>query len=337
MNYGVKVGCGDNCKRNPKCKVQINEDSQTKINKIYWSGNYSTQKMFVLENVLKSKPKKEITNKKTTTFKYTLKNDEGERFVVCKSFFLGTLGYKPKNDIIISHLFKETTRYQASPGSILHDKRGKASKILYDSDKIKEHIESYNPTVAHYRRKHAPLRRYLSSEITIVKMHTEFKEKTGSEISYSHFQKVFKSMNISMTILGHEECEICTKYKLHKQSCDCQSVCELDIHEYILHKCRYTEAREIYQKDSNETDAFVMTEGRMSAYSADLQKVILLPRKDEFKKAIFTERLVVFNETFACVTKGSPNFAVLWYEGISARNDEDLASVFHRFLLEIRD
>ena len=82
--------------------------------------------------------KNEITNKKKTTFKYTLKNDEGERFVVCNSFFfLGTLGYKPKKDIIISHLFKETTRYQASICSILDDKRGKASKNLYGTDEIK--------------------------------------------------------------------------------------------------------------------------------------------------------------------------------------------------------
>ena len=71
--------------------------------------------------------------------------------------------------------------------------------------------------------------------------------------------------------------------------------------------------------------------------SADLQKVIMLPRIDEFKTAIFTRRPTVFNETFAGVSKGSPNFAALWHEGMSARNDEDLASAFHLFLMEVRD
>ena len=64
----------------------------------------------------------------------------------------------------------------------------------------KDHIESSNPTVAHYKRKHAPLMRYLSSVLAIVKLHTDYKEKTGSQILYSHFQKVFKSMNISMAM-----------------------------------------------------------------------------------------------------------------------------------------
>ena len=96
-----------------------------------------------------------------------------------------------------------------------------------------------------------------------------------------------------------------------------------------MHKRRYAEARDEYVKDAKKPETFVMTEdGEATAYySADLQKVILLPRMDQFKKAIFTKG-------FAGVATGYPNFAVLWHEGISGRNDEDLASVFHRFLLE---
>ena len=56
------------------------------------------------------------------------------------------------------HLFKEITCYQAYTGRILHDKMGNASKILYGTDKIKEHIESYKATAVHYRRKHVPLK-----------------------------------------------------------------------------------------------------------------------------------------------------------------------------------
>lgn len=35
----------------------------------------------------------------------------------------------------------------------------------YDIEKIKLHINLFNPTVAHYRREHAPNRKYLPNEI----------------------------------------------------------------------------------------------------------------------------------------------------------------------------
>lgn len=39
---------------------------------------------------------------------------------------------------------------------------------------INDHIESFQPTVSHYRREHAPKTRYLPSDITIKFMHEDF-------------------------------------------------------------------------------------------------------------------------------------------------------------------
>ena len=71
--------------------------------------------------------------------------------------------------------------------------------------------------------------------------------------------------------------------------------------------------------------------------SADLQKVINLPQMECFKEAIFTRRLTVLNETFAELGSGKRDIADLWYEGISGRQDEDLASTFHSYMLKMRD
>ena len=66
------------------------------------------------------------------------------------------------------------------------DKRGKhdtlhkilVHKILvHKKSKIQLHIESFNPAVTHYRRSHAPLRRYLPPELTIRLMFSDFKGK----------------------------------------------------------------------------------------------------------------------------------------------------------------
>jgi len=39
-----------------------------------------------------------------------------------------------------------------------------------------DHIESFNPTISHYHREHAPNIRYLPTDVTITFMHQHFIE-----------------------------------------------------------------------------------------------------------------------------------------------------------------
>lgn len=74
-------------------------------------------------------------------------------------------------------------------------------------------------------------------------------------------------------------------------------------------------------------------------YSADLQKVIMLPRLDQYKVALFTPRIIAFNESFVPVGKkqvGVKPVAAVWHEGVAGRKKEDI-STFHSFFLENRD
>lgn len=67
----------------------------------------------------------------------------------------------------------------------------------------------------------------------------------------------------------------------------------------------------------------------------------MLPRMDGFKAALFTRRIISFNESFVPFGKTSKNssepLAILWHEGITGRNQEELTSTFHKFLLQNRD
>ena len=68
-----------------------------------------------------------------------------------------------------------------------------------------------------------------------------------------------------------------------------------------------------------------------------MQKVIMLPRMLGVKTAIFKKRLVTFHETFAPLgkfsrTKGIVPTGVIWHEGISGRNAEDVASKFAKVI-----
>ncbi|KAG5876208.1 hypothetical protein JTB14_016650 [Gonioctena quinquepunctata] len=100
-----------------------------------------------------------------------------------------------------------------------------------DDGPIKEHIFSFEPSISHYRREHAPNRLYLPSDLSITHLHTDFVEKNPSMIcSYDKYRKVLQDLNISFVKLGHEECEECEEFDLHdkthnkdniKKDCEC--------------------------------------------------------------------------------------------------------------------
>ena len=72
-------------------------------------------------------------------------------------------------------------------------------------------------------------------------------------------------------------------------------------------------------------------------FFVDIHKVIMLPRMPGVKTAVFTKRLVTFCGTFAPLgkfskTKGIMPTAVIWREGISGRNTENVASTFAKVI-----
>ena len=52
---------------------------------------------------------------------------------------------------------------------------------------------------------------------------------------------------------------------------------------------------------------------------------------EQFKEAIFTRRLNVFNETFAGLGSRK-RYATIWHEATAGRNDEDIASTYYSFI-----
>ena len=114
---------------------------------------------------------------------------------------------------------------------------------------------------------------------------------------------------MSMTKLGHEECELCEEMKQHKIKCGCIDTCSV-WKMWRAHKSKYVKARSEYQNDMSKT------RDKCELYvSADLQKVIMLPRIDQFKTALFTRRCCLCNETFAEIGDGKKNKGFLWHEG----------------------
>ncbi|XP_046685019.1 uncharacterized protein LOC124370764 [Homalodisca vitripennis] len=175
-------------------------------------------------------------------------------------------------------------------------------------------------------------------------MHEELMKDHEAEenfhCSYDLYRNVISEMNISFAKLGHEECERCEKYNLHKQ--DHGQIDELlcpECNEWKDHKKKYTEAREAYEKSIDKDNLDSYRPSGTVVYTMDLQKVIMLPHIEQFKEAVFSRRIVLFNESFVPVGEKPTMdpFACIWHEGISGRKKEDIASALNSFIMHKRD
>lgn len=321
------------------CNNKIDEEQRKHVNKEFWTMDWMQQKVFILAHCSREVVKRRTTNgesQRNMSVKYHLPDRNGEKLVVCKVFFLTTLGYHEKNDGVVFRVINQTSRRSIIPTI---DRRGRhPSTKKIDRDSIVNHIEPFHPVSSHYRREHAPLVRYLPSDVTINFMHTDFTNKHPNiTVSYDLYRKVLGELNIHFTRLGHEECETCESFNKHDSNhssealdddCNCCNI-------WARHRAKYMLARKMYQQNSQMTFS-----SSAVCVSVDMQKVIMLPRMEQFKRAIFTRRLSVYHESFVPVGKHQSSrkpFAAVWHEAISGRNKEDLISAYYAFFLYYRD
>lgn len=199
---GVKPGCNDTCSK--KCTSSFDESERKRINEIYQSLSHEAQGLYVKSLVAAKEVNRRIRESQQLrkhTYEYFLDISDKKK-EVCKTFFLTTLGYNKNND-------KRVLNILSKPPEAQKDQRGKHHQSNHvDREKLRQHIETYRPAVAHYRRAHAPNRRYLPSDLNAVSMHSDFKEKNPEvKVSYELYRKFLKhDMNISFAQLGNEEC-----------------------------------------------------------------------------------------------------------------------------------
>uniref|UniRef100_A0A6P7FVS1 Uncharacterized protein LOC114333192 n=1 Tax=Diabrotica virgifera virgifera TaxID=50390 RepID=A0A6P7FVS1_DIAVI len=98
--HKVQMSCNAS-KFNIKCSEKIDQERRIAINKMYWDLDWMGKKTYVLNCITRSpvKRRRAESSTKQNSFKYFLKNSDGQTQNVCKIFFLTTLGYKKKTMI----------------------------------------------------------------------------------------------------------------------------------------------------------------------------------------------------------------------------------------------
>ena len=160
---------------------------------------------------------------------------------------------------------------------------------------IINHIKFFNPSVSHYRREHAPNRLYHSPELKIKLLLHDFKEMHPEvKVSFDRYKKEVVTMNISFVKLGEEECEDSIMYENHEHGNLEEGSAFENCDSWKAHVERAKVSRKLYKEDAEIEPTL-----SKAYFSVDMQKVIMLLRIPGVKKAVFTNRLVTFHETFA--------------------------------------
>ena len=120
---------------------------------------------------------------------------------------------------------------------------------------IIDHILSHRPQISHYRQAHALKVRYLPPELDAKQLHADFNAANpGSVCSYHTYRRTLRSEHISFAKLGVENCSTCA---------------QLSGQQLRIHKMDAETRRAEYRVDA---------EGDELVYTADLQKVLMLPK-----------------------------------------------------------
>ena len=343
----------DPCTCKKQCSTKISTDQRVAIFNSFWQIKNRDERVAWIFGMVNQREKLSCTSKAsrkdrkfTREYKFIVNSVDIQ---VCKTYFLHTLGYK--YDTILTKIFKPMTPSKIKP---LPERRGKHKpKHAIDDavlSTIDDHIESYRPSVSHYRREHAPLRRYLEPELNVRIMYGHFKsDHPEVSIGVNTYRRRLQAKNISFARLGEEECEVCEAIVHH--ACQGEVGNERMSHEErisiiqpgICKECddwkahieKAKESREAYRRDADTYPA----DGEY-CFSADMQKVMMLPRLPGNKTAVFTRRIVMYHETFAPLmpskkvktqwikdkkdppTQNLKPLGMLWHEGIQGRNDE---------------
>lgn len=307
------------------CPLKISHNRRIEINREFNAYDLVAKKLYVKSQTITSFP-----SDKRQQNEFFFHDESNIRITVCQTFFLTTLGFVPHNNTFVRNALKTEFPTTTQRGKYTRDNRLSESNVI-------EHIMSFHPEVSHHRREHAPHTLYLPSDVTITKMHSYFVEMYPDKMcSYNYYRTMVDRMKISFTKLGHEKCEQCEAYIQHKLVCtatEAESNCSICV-EHVEHKRRYDRSRIEYVNDKSKP-----FDPKHIVVSTDNQKVVMLPRMEQFKEVLFTKRLRVFNQTFAPLgsSKHIPVFASIWHNGIAERKKEDIISCYHAFLLRYRD
>lgn len=105
---------------------------------------------------------------------------------------------------------------------------------------IAEHIQSFTCRASHYGRRGAPGRKYLPSDLNVLKIHVLFEAQSHAQTSYSLYYSLFsEDFNIGFGHPAMDASADCAKYKIRIADPSlAETEKRMESASFILHRCR---------------------------------------------------------------------------------------------------
>lgn len=198
------------------CCSKFTTDERKFIYEQFWNMNKEEQKTWMYSKIKETGSKRKVEGSKRSFTRryYFVKNEE--TIEVCQKYFLNTLGYN--STTVLQFLLKSCKDDHGIRLLIPRkDQRGrhKPPNKVPDTP-IRNHITSFDPKPSHYRRSHAPNRKYLPPGLTIKYMFEDFKEKNDTSIYYEKYRRVIDEMNIGFYDVEADKCGFCIEKDMNQ-------------------------------------------------------------------------------------------------------------------------
>ena len=299
----------------------FSEEQRNEINRMYYSLENLEQKRLWLGSMVEvTALNEQKKGRKNRTILYHLPLDANVRARVCRVMFYSTVNISEKQ-------VRTVLALRNSAGAIAGESRGGRTPHRREHDQtlnecVRQHIKQFPRMESHYCRSSSTYE-YLSSELTVGKMHRMFTEENpNTVVSFSLYLKVFRSLNLRFSQPKKDLCGLCEAYH---QTPEAERSEDLKS-RYKSHTEEKNKVREL--KEQLKAEALINKSCITSSF--DLQQVIYVPRSNRCE-LFYKRRLACYN--FTVYDLGSRDASCyLWHEGVACRGANEVASAVNDYL-----
>lgn len=331
-----EINTDHQCPCNGKCHEKIKPERQGQLfSKFYELSNFDLQSSYLhslVSVVIKARSFKirDDTTSKPKQFSrlYHFPDINGKLIRVCKSFFKHVLKV---SDGRLTRVLKNKSVGDTPP----IDRRGKHNPKNKTPEpkvnKIKDFINTFPKYDSHYTRHKSETRQYLSPDLNLTLIYSEYKKKIEEPVSKYIFEKIFnESFNLSFHAPITDSCKRCDNFKIKIDACENNEHSKKNdfIIEKELHLRKAESAMENMKldiqnaKQNNDTTVIIF----------DLMKTLPTPVISTgicyYKRQLWTYCLGIHNAGTDDV------FMYVWDESTASRGPQEIGSCLLKFIKE---